>query len=185
MITSEVTGARDDSWYCLRALPKHEHIAAAALRQIEGMEVFLPRLRFRRATRRGAVWVTEALFPCYLFARFESAELVRRVRAVNGVRGFVQFGDILATAPNAAIADLRHYTGNQELCVIPDEVTVGEEVQITGGVFHGLRAVVTQVIPSRQRVKVLLEFLGRATETEVAKSEVVRENFNPLLTSQG
>lgn len=185
MTLSDVAAARDDSWYCVRALPKHEHIAAAAMRQIEGIEVFLPRLRFRRATRRGAVWVTEALFPCYLFARFDASELVRRVRSVNGVRGFVQFGDLLATAPNSVIADLRQHTGDQELCVIPDEVTVGEEVKITGGAFHGLCAVVTQVIPSRQRVKVLLEFLGRSTEMEVAKSDVVRENFNPLVASKG
>jgi len=51
------------NWFCLRAQPKSEHIAAAHLKRMEGVKVFLPRVRFQRATRQGRVWVTEALFP--------------------------------------------------------------------------------------------------------------------------
>lgn len=164
---------RPDDWFCVNTLAKHEHIAAAALRQVAGVEVFLPRLRFRRATRRGPAWVTEALFPGYLFARFDPAPLVRRVRALNGVRGLVEFGGQPATAPDAVVADLRRFTGAQDICVIPDDVDMGADVVISGGAFHGLRAVVTRVIPSRERVRVLLEFLGRATEFELDRASVV------------
>jgi transcriptional antiterminator RfaH len=169
-----------DSWFCVRTLPKHEHIAAAGLRQVEGVEVFLPRIRFRRATKRGAVWFTEALFPGYLFARFDLDTLLRRVRSANGVRGLVQFGEKFATAPAEIVADLRQRTGPEELCVVGNELAVGDAVQISGGALHGLRAVVTQVISSRERVKVLLEFLGRATETEMAQANVVPEKRHPL-----
>ncbi|HEY6166480.1 MAG TPA: transcription termination/antitermination NusG family protein [Verrucomicrobiae bacterium] len=173
---SEATTAQTgDGWFCVHTQAKHEHIAAAALRQIHGVEVFLPRLRFRRGTRRGAVWVTEAMFPNYLFARFDPAPLLRRVRSLNGVRNLVQFGGQLALAPDDAIADLRRFTGAQDVCVVPEEPAIGDHVMITGGAFHGLRAVVTQVIPSRERVKVLLEFLGHATEFEVARANVVPE----------
>ena len=54
---------REDSpsaWYCVHSRPKHEHIAASHLRQLEDVEVFGPRLRFLRSTRQGPVWVTEA-----------------------------------------------------------------------------------------------------------------------------
>jgi transcriptional antiterminator RfaH len=165
--------AAPDDWFCVNTLAKHEHIAAAALRQVAGVEVFLPRLRFRRATRRGPAWVTEAMFPGYLFARFDPAALLRRVRSLNGVRGLVQFGGHLATAPAAAVADLRRFTGTEDICVLTDDVDVGAAVVISGGAFHGLRAVVTQVISSRDRVKVLLDFLGRATEFELARASVV------------
>jgi transcriptional antiterminator RfaH len=165
--------AAPDDWFCVHTLAKHEHIAAAALRQVAGVEVFLPRLRFRRATRRGPAWVTEAMFPGYLFARFDPAPLLRRVRSLNGVRGLVQFGGRPATAPAAAVADLRRFTGVEDIRVLTDDVDVGAQVVISGGAFHGLRAVVTQVIPSRERVKVLLEFLGRSTEFELARGSVV------------
>ena len=43
------------AWFCLRSQPKHEHIAAGHLRQIEGVEVFNPRIRFTRPTRVGPI----------------------------------------------------------------------------------------------------------------------------------
>src|SRR4029077_15110962 len=54
-------------WFCLRAHPKREHIAAVGLRRQFGIGCFSPRVRFRKATRRGAVWFVEPMFPGYLF----------------------------------------------------------------------------------------------------------------------
>lgn len=56
-------------WYCARTKLKHEHIAAANLRKNLGIEVFNPRLRLDKATKRGLVRVTDPLFPCYIFVR--------------------------------------------------------------------------------------------------------------------
>ena len=82
---SEYTAA----WFCIRSQPKYEHLAAAHLQREPGFEVYLPRIRFKRATRRGPVWFTEALFPNYLFARFDPAACLRRVCHARGVRGVV------------------------------------------------------------------------------------------------
>src|SRR6202008_1357728 len=82
----------EPAWYCLRSQPKHEHIAAAHLRMLEHVTVFCPRIRFKRKTRQGPAWVTEAMFPGYLFALFELAEMHRQVRYAHGVSGIVQFG---------------------------------------------------------------------------------------------
>ena len=57
-------------WYVLRTRPKSEHIAANALAQRSGIEVYCPRLKFRKMTSRGKVTFTEALFPGYIFAYF-------------------------------------------------------------------------------------------------------------------
>ena len=64
-------------WFCLRAQPKHEHIAAAHLQKVSEVEVFLPRVRFQRATRQGMAWVTEALFPNYFFSRSINFQLMQ------------------------------------------------------------------------------------------------------------
>ena len=42
-------------------------------------------------------------------------------------------------------------------------------------VLPGLQAVVTQVMPARNRVTVLLEFLGRQTAVELPLDQVLRE----------
>jgi transcriptional antiterminator RfaH len=161
-------------WFCVQAQPKHEHIAAAHLRQ-EGLEVFLPRIRFKKSSARGPVWVTEVLFPGYVFARFNWRESLRLVHHASGVSRVVSFGGNAPRIPDEAIADLRATIGEQDLHVIPDEVQPGDEVQISGGAFHGLRAVVQQVMPARKRVEVLLEFLGRQTTVQLDSESVVPE----------
>ena len=82
----------DLNWFCLRSQTKHEHIAAAHLAQLPKLEVYLPRIRFKRSTRMGPAWFTEALFPSYLFARFDLLSSVRRVHHARGVTGVVHFG---------------------------------------------------------------------------------------------
>ena len=163
------------SWFCLRTQPKHEHIAAAHLQQDPEVQIYLPRIRFKRATRRGPVWFTEALFPNYLFARFDLAACLRRVCHARGVRGVVHFGDRWPVVPDAVIAELRATVGADQVHVVHDELQPGEPVQIVGGAFHGLQAVVTRVMPSRERVAVLLDFLGRQTAVELPGAALVRD----------
>lgn len=158
------------AWFCVRAQPKHEHIAAACLRQDAGIEVFLPRIRYKRPTRQGAAWVTEALFPNYLFARFELSASLRRVHHARGVRGVVHFGDRWPEVPEGAIAELQSMLGQSEVHSIEPEVAAGERVEVFSGAFQGLQAVVERVMPGKDRVAVLMEFLGRQTRVQVDRS---------------
>lgn len=167
------------AWFCLRSRPKHEHIAAGHLRQIPAVEVFLPRIRFRRETRRGAVWFTEALFPNYLFARFEWQPLLRRIHHAPGVAGVIHFGDRWPTIADEVMAELRALFGNEQLHEISAEPEIGETVTVAGGALHGWQALVTQIIPARQRVTVLLDFLGRQTSVELPLAQVVRGERQP------
>src|SRR5436305_5645903 len=80
------------AWYCARTQPKHEHIAAANLSKRLGLEVFNPRLRLERATRRGTVKVIEPVFPCYVFVRCDLTRDGDSIRHANGVSSLVHFG---------------------------------------------------------------------------------------------
>jgi len=53
------------------------------------------------------------------------------------------------------------------------ELKPDDTVEIAAGPFRGLTAVVTQPMPSRERVKVLLEFLGRNLVAEVGVNELL------------
>jgi transcriptional antiterminator RfaH len=168
---------RDDSarraWYCLRSQPRRERIAAAHLRVLDGVTVFWPRIRFRRPTRQGVVWVTEPMFPAYLFARFELTEMHRQVRYARGISGIVRFGSRYPTIRDDALSQLRGHTGFAEIKELNYEIGEGDQVKIVEGIFVGLEAVVTQVLPAKQRVKVLMDFLGRKMQTEVEHSSVL------------
>jgi transcriptional antiterminator RfaH len=162
-------------WFCLKSQPKHEHIAAAHLRQNSAVEVFLPRIRFKRATRQGTVWVTEALFPGYLFARFDWQISLRLVQHSRGVRGVVHFGERWPAIPEEIISELQQTIGKTGLRTIPEEFIPGDEVKITEGAMRGLRAVVTRGLPGRERIAVLMEFLGRQTMIELPRHFLIKE----------
>ena len=163
------------NWFCLRSQPKHEYIAAAHLKKMEGVEVFLPRVRFQRATRQGLAWATEALFPNYLFAQFDWHDSLRQVQAGRGVSGVVHFGERWPVIDAAVIADLQAAFGSEELHTITTTLAPGDVVEIGEGAMRGLSAVVTRVVPSRDRVAVLMEFLGRQTTIEVPVNFVIKE----------
>ena len=165
------------AWFCLRSQPKHEHIAAAYLRRHEGIEVLNPRIRFARPTRQGRIWVTEALFPNYLFARFDWRTALTRVHYSPGVSGVVHFGNKWPTVPDAVMEELSAVLGQDEVHEVPAALQPGDNVTIAGGAFHGLEAVITQVMPGRERVTVLLDFLGRQTAVEVGVTAIVKEGF--------
>ena len=166
-------------WYCLRSQPKHEHIAAARLRQCEGIEVFCPQVKIQRSTRRGLVWFKEALFPNYLFARFERQKWQSLVRYSLGVSGIVHFGDYVPEVPEDALSNLRAFMQNEELKVVTFTIEPGDDVEIVEGPFRGQAGVVSQILPARERVKVLLEVLGGVTEVDLQLTSIFREA--PLL----
>ena len=163
------------NWYCLKAQTKREHIAADHVRQIPGATVFLPRIRLKRKTVRGPAWFTEALFPGYLFARFEFETQLRQVQSANGVRGIVHFGDRWPAIPDDSIHELQLTFADGSICTVENSLTEGEQVEVAVGPFRGLKAVISRVMPARERVLILLDFLGRQTTAEVREDELIRE----------
>ena len=155
------------AWYCVRSQPRHEHIASANLRGNHELEVVNPRIRFKRPTIRGAIWVTESLFPNYLFARFHLKSTLEAVKHTGGVASVVHFGGFWPTVPEESISELRDLIGETEVRVIEQILQVGDEVEVVAGAFRNFQGVITRLMPARERVAVLLEFLGRQTVVEV------------------
>ena len=167
----------DVAWFCLRSQPKHEHIAAEHLRRMGDVEVFNPRLRFMRQTKFGPVEVTESMFPNYLFARFEWQVALARVHYAPGVQGVVHFGSKWPTVPDRAIEEVRAELETDGTRSVPISLAPGDEVDLIEGAFHGLRAVVTQVLPGKRRVLVLMDFLGRQTMVDAGLNSVSRDGM--------
>ena len=170
----------NELWYCVRSKTKQEHMAAAGLRKLEGLEVFCPRLRFQRPTRRGPVWFNEALFPGYLFARFDLHTQMKAVMYARGVLGLVHFGAHYADVPEAVMAALRRQMDATELKVVSLPLAVGDMTRIIAGPMAGLEALVQQLLPARERVKVLRDFLGRRVEAEVEPAALMTPWAHPL-----
>src|SRR6185312_7984984 len=148
-------------WYCARTKPKHEHIVAANLKRNLGLEVFNPRLRIERATRRGVVRVVEPLFPCYVFVRCILSEHLDLIRYANGVSSIVHFGLQIPVVHEEVVEELMQCFESQGLMDVEDGVNPGTEVTVAEGAFQGFNGIVLRVLPARRRVQILLDFLGR------------------------
>jgi transcriptional antiterminator RfaH len=168
-----MSATQENQWFCLKSQPKHEHIAAARLRQMAGVEVFAPRLRFQKSTLQGVRWFEEAMFPGYLFARFDFVEKHKEVRYAPGVSAILQFGERYACIDDSVICELRTQTDLREVAVVHSHVEEGSEVKIVEGALRGLEAVVTQVLTGRERIRILVNFFGREISAEVTRPAVL------------
>ncbi len=120
------------------------------------------------------------MFPGYLFARFQYVSQFRLVRATRGVTCIVGFGGIPSVVPEEILTELRNSLRDEETVVIPTTIQPGEEVHIIAGPFRGVRAVVTRILPARERIAILLEVLGMEREVEVHAQSVLPDIAHPL-----
>lgn len=159
-------------WYCLRSQIKRERVAAEHLRQLGDIEVFAPRIRYRKSTARGRIWWEEPLFPGYVMARFDLDQHRRQVCHCTGVSGLVSFGRDVPSIADEFIKQLRSelaaHDANDTVTASP-LIEIGDDVRVGDGPLRGMSGTVVEVMPSTQRVRILLEFLGesRAMDLDV------------------
>lgn len=159
-------------WFCVQAKHKHEHLASAYLNQIFAVDTFLPRIRFKRTTRYGLAWVTEAMFPGYLFARFDLRRMLGVVQYACGVRSVVHFGDKWPTISLETIEALRRALGPNEVHIVQNSFEPGDAVMVAEGTFKGITGVIARVLPAQERIALLMDFLGRQVPVELGAEAV-------------
>ena len=154
-------------WFCLRTQPRRETFAHTFLRKLEAVESFFPRIRFRGTGRRQGRWITESLFPGYLFCKFNWQQQVRAVSYSPGVSGLIHFGNSHPVIPDEVIAQLQSTFGADEVTTVDHPIKIGDRVLIETGPMRGTEGIVCRVLPGKTRVALLLEFLGQQTQIEI------------------
>jgi transcription elongation factor/antiterminator RfaH len=158
-------------WYALYTKPHKERQVKGLLRQ-QGIETYLPTVRrkYRRRDRPDRV----VFFPCYLFARVDFDVTLRSdVAWMPGIRRIVGTGDQPAIVPDEIIALVRRrLEGTDE--VDPEGLQQGDRVRITSGPLRDLEAVFDQPLSAADRVRILLDVMGRMTPVDIDRSEILK-----------
>ncbi len=168
---------QESKWYCVRSKTKSEHVAARNLQQFAHLdEVFCPRIRYEKATRRGKIWFVEALFPGYLFARFNLSTELRTVNATPAVTGVLKFADNYPIISSEFLEELRKEFPEEtaSIRIIRHEIAPGDEIVVTEGALVGLETIVTRLVSGGDRVAVLLDWLGQEREAMISLRSVAR-----------
>ena len=87
----------------------------------------------------------------------------------------MHFGHDVPAVPAQALDDLRAYMEHSELKTVSFSIAEGDDVEIVEGPFRGQNGVVKQLLPARERVKVLLEVLGGVTEVNLSLTSIFKE----------
>ena len=167
-------------WYCVRSKPKKERMAAVALVTLYGMEVFCPQIRFQRKTLRGPCWFQEAMFPGYFFARFDLSRMQQAVSYAPGVLHLPRFNGEIIPLPDSAIEALRKELDEDAVATAAAPLEKGEETTILEGPMRGLKVKVIRLMPARDRVAVLMEWMGTLVEAEFPTEVLEHRTRHPL-----
>ncbi len=151
-------------WYALYTKPKKERHVKVTL-QGQDIEVFLPTVRRKRRRRDRPDRIV--FFPCYLFARIDFDETpLSSIAWMPGVRRIVTIGSRPAIVADEIVNTIRRRLGDIEE-VGYGKFKKGDRVRITTGPLRDLEAVFDEPLSSADRVRILLDVMGRMTPVDI------------------
>src|SRR5262249_42123508 len=110
------------------------------------------------------------LFPSYVFVRGALREQFAAMNYCTGASGLVRFGQWVAGVDDDFIAMLRERSGQRgylEMRAVRRAPVVGGRAQVVGGPLDGLEGLVTQYLPAKDRVRLLLTMVCSVRRVEV------------------
>lgn len=172
------------NWYCIHTQNLREHVAEVNIKRVDpNIETFFP--RFQLAGERSLKRAETPLFPTYIFARIDPDKHLGRYNSIEqayGVTNVVQFAGQMPTVDDRVISMLKKEFPEKGSKTIRTAYQKGDEVTITDGPFKGLAAVVTQEIPAKNRVAVLMEMLADTHTIQIKPDQIRHTNSRHPLT---
>jgi transcriptional antiterminator RfaH len=155
-------------WYAVQTKPRGEFLANQVLESVPGVQSYLPVLRVDPVNPRARK--LRPFFPGYLFV---SADLDQvRTSAIQwsaGVSRIVSYGEMPVSIPERVIVEIRRRVDQAQSA---DPLGVGrfqhgDRVRITSGPLEGYEGMFDARLGGQARSRILLDFVGRLTATEL------------------
>ena len=162
-------------WFLLQFKP-NSHLLAKRNLHRQGFESFLPMHEITKHKYNRYVSDLRPLFPGYMFVAFDPASGPwRQINCTTGVSKLVSFGDQPSPVPLDLISGLilRCDVGGKLLP--PKQLKKGDTVQLLTGPFANYISKV-ETIDAKQRVWILMEFMGEITRTSVDSDKLKTVN---------
>jgi transcription elongation factor/antiterminator RfaH len=153
-----------EHWYALYTKPRKEHQVDALLRG-RGIETYLPTVQRKKKRRDRHDRIV--YFPCYIFARLDFEVLPRSsITWMPGIRSIASFGEQPAIVADEIVELVR-----QRLEEIEEvgwgRLKQGDRVRILSGPLRDLDAVFDQPLSQTDRVRILVNVVGRMTPVNI------------------
>ena len=160
---------RKREWFLVYTKPRTESIGVTNLRN-QGYEVFFPQIILDKPGVSEEKLQIEPMFPRYLFVKLnKTKDNWTPIRSTTGISHIVTFGQEPAVVPMSLVSYMIQSSDNHGVLTQKREIkkyTMGDKVTIQSGVFQGQDAKFFSY-NGRERVLVLLEFLGQESITRI------------------
>jgi transcriptional antiterminator RfaH len=161
-------------WYVVQTHINCEAKAASNLLR-QGFGVYFPRYLKRRSHARKVDTVARPLFPRYLFVAIDLAtQRWRSIQSTIGVSHLVSWGGNPASVNDGVIGALKQREDEGGFVRLERRIrfSPGDKVRVLEGAFIDSLALV-EGINDRERVAILLDFLGRKVRVLVGADLIV------------
>lgn len=155
-------------WYAINTKPRQEDRVAGNL-AAGNIEVFSPKLKRKRLLRGKYQVAVEALFPSYIFSRFDAERQYNLVKYTRGVRSLVGPPGSPWPVGDEIISLISSRLGEDGFINIRSDFSEGDEVLITEGPLKGLMGILKKELPGRDRVIILLNAIEYQLNVEMEK----------------
>jgi transcriptional antiterminator RfaH len=157
--------AETPQWYALHTHLKQEDRANDNLRSY-GVETLHAKVKSRRYNEfTGApIYITQPLFPRYLFAKFNVREQLTKIRFTRGIHDVVCFGESPAPVDQDIIDIIRDRIDEHGFVKENNDLKPGDKVVISAGPLRNLMGIFEREIKGSDRITILLtaiEYQGR------------------------
>lgn len=169
-------------WYALRIYSGHERKVKEGIEnEVERLglsdkivQVYVPYERFVEVKNGKKRSLTKNAFPGYvLIEAVLDKQTKNLIMDIPSVMGFLGVGDVpTPLRPGEVEKILEPESTVEQRSVVEAPFQVGDSVKVIDGPFSSLTGVVHDVCTERMKVKVMINFFGRSTPTELDFSQV-------------
>jgi transcription antitermination factor NusG len=156
-------------WFAVTVKPRHEKVAAGALRA-KAFDEFLPLYRTRRRWSDRMKELELPLFAGYVFCRFAEHQRAQ-VLAAPGVRSIVGFGGKMAAVDEAEIGAIRTMMDSGHPVGPWPYLRAGQRVRIEAGPLRGVEGILLEA-KGAWRVVVSVSLLQRSVAVEIERDSI-------------
>lgn len=168
------TSVDDRAWCVVHTHPKQEERANSNL-IAWGVETVYAKMKTRRHNEFTGVptYITQPLFPRYLFAKFKREQL-SKILFTRGVHDVVCFGDGPALVSEEIIDVIRERIDQNGFVKLNNDLKPGDKVVISAGPLKNLIGVFEREVKGSERVMILLTAIGYQGHLEVDRNLIKR-----------
>jgi transcriptional antiterminator RfaH len=154
------------SWYAIHTKPCQEERTVDNLTAWK-VETMVPWLEKRRG-----LGSRQPLFPSYIFARFDAAQMLHKISFTRGVSYVVSFGGTPAVIPGDIISTIRARMDEQGIVRIAPSVRPGDRVVIQAGPLQTFIGIFEKELTGNERIQILLTSVAFSARVEVPICDV-------------